>query len=89
MRLPFELMSYKIISGRQDRTKKYTITEGIVTLPDGNRTYTEAFLSGEQHFQPGQYAMELDIRVNRDRRIVAEVRSVLPIKAGEKAPANV
>ncbi|WP_169823512.1 hypothetical protein [Azoarcus olearius] len=78
-------MSYKIISGKQDRTKKYTIAEGIVTLPDGNRTYTEAFLQGELHYQPGPYAMELDIRVNRERRIVAEVRSILPVKVAEKS----
>ena len=90
MRLPFELISYKIISGKSDRTKKYTIVEGLATLPNGQKTFCEAFLQGESHFQPGLYALEIEIYSDRNRRLSINVKGIVqhnPAAVSQKAAA--
>lgn len=89
MQLPFQVMQSKVINGTKDRTKQYTIVEGIATLLDGTQAFCEAFLNGQQHFAPGHYAMELALQVNRQsRRIEAQVKAILPLKSAAPAAAT-
>ena len=77
--LPFDLFKYCNINGKKDPNKTYTIVEGTVLLPSGERAFCEAFLQNTQHFQPGMYQMNLELTVQRDtRRVGARVVSILP-----------
>ena len=42
------------------------------------RSYCEAFLSDRKSFQPGPHVLELDIRVDQNRRITASPRDCYP-----------
>lgn len=88
MQMPFEVLSYRHLNGKKNPSNRFTIVCGLVTLLDGQRAYAEAFLRGESHFQPGSYALEVEIRVNQDRRITADVRGVLPLRQ-QQQPAPV
>lgn len=79
MKLAFDLMNFRHVQGRKDATKTYTIVEGIVTLPNGMRSFCEAFLADRKSFAPGPHAMDLELSVNRDRRIEARVDSIVPV----------
>jgi hypothetical protein len=86
--LPFDLFKYRNINGKKDTTKTYTIVEGTVLLPSGERAFCEAFLQNTQHFQPGMYVMNLELMVEREtRRVGARVVSILPqrVQAQPKA----
>lgn len=85
LQLPFELMTFRAVQGKKDPTKTYTIVEGIVTLPDGQRAFCEGFLSGAFQYTPGNYAMTVTLSVNRDRRLEARIDSVRPIQAARAA----
>lgn len=88
IKLPFEMFSYRCINGKKDTTKTYTIIEGVVMLPNGQRASTEALLQGTQHFQPGMYDMHAEIVVERQtRRVGLMVRAVLPQRAAAPARA--
>lgn len=85
MKLPINVLNAKSITGRKDTSKTYTIVEGLVTLPDGKQSFAECFLQGTQHFVPGNYELDLEIRVDRQtRRIVAQAVTILPMR---QAPA--
>lgn len=89
MKLQIQVLQAKTIQGRKDPSKNYTIVEGLVTLPDGKQSFAECFLQGTQHFVPGSYELELEIRVDRQtRRIVAEPRSILPVRSPVSVPAS-
>lgn len=77
--LPFDLFKYRNINGKKDPNRTYTIVEGVVLLPSGERAACEAFLQNTQHFQPGIYDMHCDVIVEREnRRVGLIVRAVLP-----------
>lgn len=83
MRLPFELTGYRSLNGRADPGKRYTIVEGLVTLPDARRVFMEGFLNDTHHFTPGPHAIELQMDVDRNRRLAIFVKAVTPIAAGQ------
>lgn len=86
--LPFDLFKYKNIQGKKDPSKTFTIVEGTVLLPSGERAFCEAFLQNTQHFQPGMYVMHLDLIVEREgRRVGVMVRAILPQRQPAKAAA--
>ena len=86
MRFPFELTRARNIQGRKDPSRTFTIIEGLITLPDNKRVYTEALIQ-RQDCAPGQYAIELDIDTDRNRRLTVFVRGLHPVSAPQKAAA--
>lgn len=80
MRLPFELTSSRVIQGRKDPSRSFTIIEGLCTLPDNKRVFMEALLTDRQHFAPGQYAVEIALDTDRQRRLTAFVRGLHPVQ---------
>ena len=89
MRFPFELTTVpRIINGRKDPSRSFTIIEGLITLPDGKRCFMEALLPDRQHFQPGNYAVEIALDTDRQRRLTAYVRGLHAIQQ-QAAPAKV
>lgn len=88
--LPFDLFKYRNINGKKDPSKTYTIVEGTVLLPSGERAFCEAFLQNTQHFGPGMYDMHCDVIVDREtRRVGMQVRAVLPQRASAPVKAAV
>lgn len=81
MRFPFELTSFRVIQGRKDPSRHFTIIEGLVTLPDNKRAFMEALLPDRQHFAPGNYAVEIALDTDRQRRLTAFVRALHPVQA--------
>lgn len=87
MRFPFELTTApRIINGRKDPSRSFTIIEGLLTLPDGKRVFMEALLPDRQHLQPGHYALEIALDTDRQRRLTAYVRGVHQV--AQQAPAK-
>lgn len=86
MRFPFELTAFRVIQGRKDPSRSFTIIEGLITLPDGKRVFMEALLPDRQHFQPGNYACEIALDADRQRRLTAFVRGLHPIAQQQQAP---
>lgn len=86
MRFPFELTSSRVIQGRKDPSRSFTIIEGLITLPDAKRVFMEALLPDRQHFQPGSYACEIALDADRSRRLTAFVRGLHPVQ--QQAPAR-
>lgn len=78
IKLPFEVLGFSVHPGKQDPTKSYTKLEGMVNLPNGSRTYCEAWLNRRGQFQPGAHVLELEIAVGRDRRIAIFPRDCTP-----------
>jgi hypothetical protein len=79
MRFPFELTtSPRIIRGRKDPSRFFSIIEGLVTFPDGKRAFMEALLPDQQVFAPGQYELEISLDTDRQRRLTAFVRALHP-----------
>lgn len=85
MRLPFELTGHRNLNGRADATKRYTIVEGLVTLPDGRRLFMEGFLNDTHHYTPGPHAIELQMDVDRNRRLAIFVKAVAPVQVKQQA----
>lgn len=88
MRFPFELTNSRILNGRKDPSRSFTIVEGLITLPDGKRAFMEALLADRQHFHPGNYQVEIALDTDRNRRLTAFVRGLHPVQAqAQKAAA--
>lgn len=85
MQLDFDLMNARHVQGKKDASKTYTIIEGVITLPNGMRSFAEAFLNERKSFAPGPHSVELEIGVNRDRRIEARITSCVPKVAARVA----
>lgn len=85
MRFPYELTASRVIQGRKDPSRHFTIVEGLITLPDNKRVFMEALLPDRQHFVPGQYAVEVALDTDRNRRLTAFVRALHPVQ--QKAAA--
>lgn len=86
MRYPFELTRSRNVQGRKDPSRTFTIIEGLITLPDNKRVYTEGLIE-RQDCAPGQYAIELDIDTDRNHRLTVYVRGLQPVAAPQKAAA--
>lgn len=87
MQLDFDLMNARHVQGKKDLTKTYTIIEGVITLPNGMRSFCEAFLNERKEFRAGPHRVELEIGVNRERRIEARITSCVPAVAARPAAA--
>lgn len=69
IKLPFQIVEVRHVDGRQDKSRKYTIVGGLITLPDGKQGYAEMLLSDTHHLTPGHYVCGLDVQIDRDRRL--------------------
>lgn len=69
IKLAFQVVEVRHVDGKQDKSKKYTIVGGLITLPDGKQGYAEMLLSDTHHLTPGQYVCGLDVQIDRDRRL--------------------
>lgn len=86
MRFPFELtQAPRVINGRKDPSRSFTIIEGLITLADDKRVFMEALLPDRQHFAPGKYAVEIALDTDRQRRLTAYVRGLHAVE--QKAAA--
>lgn len=69
IKLAFQVLEVRHIDSKQDKSKKYTIVGGLITLPDGKQGYAEMLLSDTHHLTRGQYVCGLDVQIDRDRRL--------------------
>jgi hypothetical protein len=83
LKLPFQVVEVRHVSGRQDASKKYTVVGGLITLPDGKQGYAELMMSDTHHLTPGQYQCGLDVQIDRDRRLTLRCTgfTAVPAKA--------
>lgn len=87
MRYPFELLNFRNVQGRKDPARYYTIIEGMMTLGD-RRIFVEAFLNDRRAYSPGNYAIEVDLDSDRQRRLTVFVRDLIPLQNGKPASAG-
>lgn len=87
LKLNLELLNYRHVQGRKDPSRTFTVVEGIAKLPNGARSFCEVFLGSRQDFQPGPHVLDLDIQVNRDRRITAQPLTITPAAPVAAKPA--
>lgn len=69
LKLPAQIIEVRHVDGKADKTKKYTMVGAVITLPDGKQGYAEMLLSDTHHYTPGQYIVELDVSIDRDKRL--------------------
>lgn len=84
MRFPFQLLKSRVIRGRKDPARQFLIIEGVITLTDGGQAYMEAIMNESRVYAPGQYALEVDLDTDRDRRLTAFVRGLQPLSAPQQ-----
>lgn len=85
LKLPLDLLNHRHIQGRKDPSRTFTIVEGIVVLPNGSKAYCEFFINDRKAFQPGPYVVEMEVRVDQNRRLVAQVTQCYPNTAAKAA----